>query len=245
MSSANLSKENQFNLPGVRSRQQEPQGVLPGLNDNGQKAPASNSDNFYLSCYQLDHNDILKLKVFDSYGVHRIVYDLFEPGRQPGEQTSAGILHADLGEKKGKRQILILSNREPAIPLYGKIEKKVIPDVFFDYKTYRFAITINPVKRNNQSGKIEPIKGRDAIESWFMEKAGSYGFDVVPRSIQNMDIKVDKFKKGDSYVILAKANINGLLEVTDKELFSRAVHHGLGRGKAFGCGLLRLVPVKL
>ena len=35
----------------------------------------------------------------------------------------------------------------------------------------------------------------------------------------------------------------GVLEVTDREALCRSMEHGIGRGKAYGFGLLRLFPV--
>ena len=34
----------------------------------------------------------------------------------------------------------------------------------------------------------------------------------------------------------------GKLQITDADAFRKALHQGIGRGKAFGCGLLFVVP---
>lgn len=243
MKSHNSSKDVQPNLPGVSSKQPNEQASLPGMNGTQQTIPGDSR--YYLSAYVLDYNDILKLGIFDTYKLHQIVYSLFERIRKPEETTCAGILHADLGIKKGKRTILILSNREPGNPVAGTINKRLVPTSFPDDKTYRFRITVNPVIRDNQSKKIIPVKGREAIEKWFMNKASANGFEILPPTLQTFGITVDRFPKGNSAVILQKATLTGILEVRDKELFSKAVHYGIGRGKAFGCGLLQIAPVSI
>lgn len=241
MSSPVSPKDKQSKLPGIHEKTKEQPFSLPGL---GKKATNNQTiGHCYQSLYELDPNDIFNLGVYDSYGVHRIVYDLFEMSRSPNSQDSSGILHADLGKKKDKRQILILSNREPRRPERGSLETRIISPEFFMYPAYRFAITINPVIRNNNTGKIVPIKDRGTIEQWFSEKTPSHGFEVVPGTLQINSIKVDRFTKGNSSITLGKANLAGLLYVRDRDQFIRAVRNGIGRGKAFGCGLLQIVPV--
>lgn len=235
-------EDNQACLPGMKKKPHGKQVHLPGL-DGKKEAENPAADHYYLSLYELDPNDILKLRAYDSYGIHRIVYNLFGRISNPEEQNGSGILHADLGKKRGKRQILILSNREPSQPERGWLATRLIYPGFFDHSAYRFSITINPVIRNNKTGRIEAIRGREAIEKWFMEKAPAHGFELVAEALQTNDIQVDRFKKGDACITLGKANLGGILSVTDKELFIRAVQNGIGRGKAFGCGLLQIAPV--
>lgn len=237
-------EDNQACLPGMKEKPNGEQIHLHGL-DGKKEAQNPAAPHYYLSLYELDPNDILKLRAYDTYGIHRIVYTLFERVSSTKEQNGSGILHADLGKKKGRRQILILSNREPSQPERGRLASRLIYPGFFEHSTYRFSITINPVIRNNKTGRIEAIKSREAIEKWFMEKAPAHGFELVPETLQTNSIQVDRFKKGDACVTLGKANLGGQLSVTDKELFIRAVQNGIGRGKAFGCGLLQIAPVSI
>ena len=39
---------------------------------------------------------------------------------------------------------------------------------------------------------------------------------------------------------LGVATFEGVLEVTDPDALRRALTHGIGRGKAYGCGLMTL-----
>jgi CRISPR system Cascade subunit CasE len=89
-----------------------------------------------------------------------------------------------------------------------------------------------------------PVKGREAIAAWFTERAPkSWGFSVVPQSLQVDSITVQRFRaKNDHPITLAQAQLQGLLEVTDPEQFKTSFSQGIGRGRAFGCGLLQVVP---
>lgn len=219
---------------------------LPGRADGQAGLPGMKEKldgNWYLSLYELSPYDILQLRAYDSYGIHRIVYDLFEKTRTKEDSESSGIIHADLGKKRGMRQILILSNRKPFKSETGRLNTRLIPPDYLEHDAYRFSIIINPVIRNNKSGKIVAVKGREAIEQWFVAKAESHGFEIMPGSLQTNSIKVDRFKKGDANVTLGKACLEGILSVTDRRPFIRAACKGIGRGKAFGCGLLQIAPV--
>lgn len=55
-------------------------------------------------------------------------------------------------------------------------------------------------------------------------------------------IEVDRFQKSKCLVTLQKAKVTGLLEVEKHDIFVNSVYNGIGRGKAFGCGLLQIVP---
>lgn len=55
-----------------------------------------------------------------------------------------------------------------------------------------------------------------------------------------------KFSKGSAKrrVTLATATFEGALRVTDRSVFIDTLRSGLGRGKAYGCGLITLAPLR-
>ena len=196
----------------------------------------------YVSHYLLTLRDCRALRLSDSYSLHRAVYDLF-PDVRRGAGGPSGILFADKGGKNGMRRILVLSDRAAKEPEHGRLESRELSDSFLDFENYRFEITVNPVRKDRASGKREPVRGRDAVERWFLEKAPSWGFLPRPETVQVADITVDTFPKGDKTITLSKARITGTLTVTDRGLFVRSFTRGIGHGKAFGCGLLQLAPL--
>ncbi|RGE19822.1 type I-E CRISPR-associated protein Cas6/Cse3/CasE [Leucobacter sp. wl10] len=50
------------------------------------------------------------------------------------------------------------------------------------------------------------------------------------------------FRRGEQRVTLARARFDGLLEVTDVNRLRDALTRGIGRAKAYGCGLMTLAP---
>ena len=196
----------------------------------------------YVSHYLLTLHDCRALRLSDSYSLHRAVYGLF-PDVRGGAPGPSGILFADKSGRDGLRRILILSDREARTPEHGRLECRELSASFLDFPNYRFEIIVNAVRKSSASGKREPVRGRGSVEAWFLEKAPSWGFLPHAPSVQVADITVDTFKKNNGQVTLSKARISGAFAVTDKERFTHAFTHGIGHGKAFGCGLLQISPL--
>ncbi len=203
----------------------------------------------HASVLLLSREDIKMLKVKDAYALHKVVYGLFEDVRSEAEKAagkSSGILYADKGGDFHTRRILLLSNRKPhQTPQFGQVKTNPIFTSFANHAEYAFEITINPVKRDNASGKIISIRGREEIEQWFMQRASdSYGFKVNSASLQTEQMSVQTFEKSGQTVTHGSATIKGQLVVTDRNVFVNSFKQGLGRGKSFGFGLLQIVPLR-
>ncbi len=199
------------------------------------------------SVLRLSRSDCKALRVTDPYSIHRVVYSLFEDTRSEDEKRASkpsGILYADKGGDFKQRQILLLSDREPMQPEYGELVSKAIPDGFLDHQRYGFEVTVNPTRRDGASRKLVPVKGREAVAKWFAERAeNSWGFEVNPEYLQIQRLGVQQFKKGDQTLTHGSATLKGELRVIDRERFIRSFRQGIGRGRAFGFGLLQIVPL--
>jgi len=55
-------------------------------------------------------------------------------------------------------------------------------------------------------------------------------------------MSVQTFKKDGQTVTHGSATLKGELQVTDREQFNQSFRQGIGRGRAFGFGLLQIVP---
>ncbi len=203
------------------------------------------------SVLYLGRNDIRTLKVTDAYSLHRVVYSLFTDIRSEKEKQSSlssGIQWADDGGNALERRILLLSNRHPGKTVQGRqvrIESKFIPETFTSYDHYHFEVIVNPTRRDNASRRLVPVKGEAAIREWFAKRSRqSWGFAPDESSLQVKNIHVLKFKgKNNQEISLAQACVQGRFAVTDRGSFEQSFALGIGRGRAFGCGLLRIVPM--
>ena len=205
--------------------------------------------NMIASVLHLDRKAVKVLRITDPYSLHRVVYSLYEDARDAGQKNisqTSGILFADQGGGFNGRCILMLANRQPAACVdgqHGQVQSKTIPDHFLTHARYRFKVVVNPTRRDNASRKLMPIKGREAIAEWFVERAPKWGFSVSPAHLQVDNVDVLRFNdKHQHRVTICQAHIQGQLSITDHSLFRNSFTRGIGRAHTFGCGLLQIVP---
>ncbi|WP_097460232.1 type I-E CRISPR-associated protein Cas6/Cse3/CasE [Mangrovitalea sediminis] len=207
--------------------------------------------NMIASVLRLDRKAVKELRITDAYSLHRVVYSLYDDIRdeaKKGASQGSGILFADQGGDFHGRRILMLSDRQPAACIesqYGQVQSKLIPDDFLRHRHYRFRVIVNPTRRDSASRKLIPVKGREAIAEWFTERASkSWGFSVSPEHLQVDKVEVLRFNdKHQHPVTLCQAHIQGQLQISDSTQFARSFSQGIGRARAFGCGLLQIVPL--
>lgn len=200
----------------------------------------------YISVLRLSRDDIQQIAIgnqgiFDAYTIHKLVYSLF-----PKEnENTRSFLYADKGGDFRGKQILILSKNEPIIPQIGSVESRTVPETFLEQDFYGFEILMNPVRCDSKTHKKIPIRGNDkeALRSWFLEKADVNGFEVIKESLTVGNTSVLQFSKDKQKVVLGKASFKGRLKVTDREKFIKAFENGLGKGKAYGFGLFQIIPL--
>lgn len=191
------------------------------------------------SVLRLSRSDCKALKIIDAYSIHRVVYELF-----PGE--SRDFLFVDKGGDFHARQILILSDRSPGIPQYGEIQSKLIADSFLEHDNYGFEVTLNPTKRDRQTGKTVAIRGRKNLHQWFLGKAPSLGFEVQAESLEIRHAGVQTFDLENGKIVTHNsATFIGKLKVTDRVKFRRSFQKGIGRAKGFGFGLFQIIPLQI
>lgn len=193
------------------------------------------------SALRLNRADCKALEIKDAYSLHRVVYSLFP--EQDGQTRD--FLYADKGGDWNCRRILILSKRRPETPECGEIESKEIPESFLQWDNYGFEVIVNPTQRNGPSKKTTPIKGRENLHNWFIQKAPALGFEVEPDSLQVSKIGVVSFNRDKSITQThGTATFIGKLTVINREAFINSFKHGIGRAKGFGFGLLQIVPIQ-
>lgn len=176
---------------------------------------------------------------FDAYSLHKRIYDLFPKKEGVPRDFLYRLLDSDFEEKR----ILIFSEDEPLQCNFATMEIRDVPEAFLEKDYYGFDVQINPVKRSKETGKIVPVKGREALADWFIAKSPCYGFEVLPDSLSVGDTNIVQFNKDGKHVTLAKAVFTGRMKVTDRDVFKKSVKEGIGKGKAFGFGLLQVMPL--
>ena len=108
----------------------------------------------------------------------------------------------------------------------------------------RFRLVANPTKctstalGDGKRGKRYAIVGEKAQLEWLNKRAQQNGFEVQMAMVINIAQMHDIKEKSSSIIQLTRITFEGYLVVKDPELFGKALKKGIGRGKAFGCGML-------
>jgi CRISPR system Cascade subunit CasE len=118
-------------------------------------------------------------------------------------------------------------------------------------QSWAFRLTANPVHTPHsgaRKGKPLAHVTVDQQRKWLAERSNGLGFEIT-KNDDVLDVVVhdrftEHFRRGGSEVTLAKATFDGKLVITDAALLRQALVNGVGRGKAYGCGLLTLAPLK-
>lgn len=193
-----------------------------------------------------------------------------DPANRPLWRLDRGPHRFELLMVSGKRPDLLhlvensgWSTSEPDIADYRPFLAKIEVG-----RRYLFRLRANPVRSTKDNveagarGRVVNVGSRELQERWLVERAGSLGFSIpaddsdlrseagelfVRRNLAITERGTQRFSKlaGTSriQVTLATAQFDGLLEVTDAEALRSALTGGVGRGKAYGCGLLTLAPI--
>lgn len=128
-------------------------------------------------------------------------------------------------------------------------------DKLRDGQRWLFRLTANPAHsvRLPDWSDTKPL-GHVTVkqqEQWLIDRSARAGFrlvscaadDAAGYDLSVVDRTVRQFRRSGGRVTIAMATFEGQLEVTDAMAFRRVLTAGIGRAKAYGCGLLTVAPV--
>lgn len=109
-------------------------------------------------------------------------------------------------------------------------------DLIRDHGRYRFVIDANPVKTHD--GRRTPIRQPGQQLEWLRNRLTQAGADADNISILTNQVSVFKHRNND--ITLQKTRFAGTLTITDANRLRKTMLDGIGKSKAYGCGLLLL-----
>lgn len=117
-------------------------------------------------------------------------------------------------------------------------------------QTWQFRLRANPTRSSFKEKSEATGRGRvfahvtpTQQKQWLIGKAIPRGFVLAEETFDVVHTQWDKFAKtgeNKSKVTIRTATFEGLLSVTNGEMFRAALLEGIGRAKAYGCGLLTI-----
>lgn len=192
----------------------------------------------------------------DVQELHRIVMSGFTDIGSPRPRSELGVLYrVDHGERVSA--VLVQSAVEPMWSDVESLDVLAEPVRVRDASpllqlpagaTFRFRLLANatravrPEGRSSRHAQRVPIRsdgGPGGRIAWLERKAADHGFRVDTESVVAVPQAPRRgARSGGSRITLEGCVFDGLLTVTDAVRFRAAICEGIGRGRAYGYGLL-------
>ncbi len=120
-------------------------------------------------------------------------------------------------------------------------------DAIENGQVWKFRLAANPTK--SRSGRRYQLSGIESKMDWLMRKSRISGFLLEEGKFSITGEKQHDFKKWEKLdggrtfaypVDFGETDFEGVLTVTDADLFKRVLCHGIGHERAYGTGLLTI-----
>lgn len=117
---------------------------------------------------------------------------------------------------------------------------------------WKFRLKANPVRNSAREtdesgrGKVFAHVTAEQQMNWLLTRAEGCGLALKPDEFTVMNTDWKKFYKGSRgqhQVVLRTATFEGILTITDVERFRLSLIGGIGRAKAYGCGLMTIMRI--
>ncbi len=207
--------------------------------------------------------DWLKCNNFTSYTVHQLLWELFP--KDPGAKRKF-LYRQEQNPNTRLPMFYVVSEDQPIhenrfLRIAGV--KGYSPQLYVGQQL-RFLSRINPVvsrmvknrKRSQKHdvwadakkrGRVDGLSGVDLLEFmekesrlWLISRAEKNGFSLKKDRVALDGYQSHRFRKAarGREIKYGSLDFTGVLSVTDIDLFKETLFYGIGRSKAFGCGLM-------
>ncbi|MFJ4678103.1 type I-E CRISPR-associated protein Cas6/Cse3/CasE [Kitasatospora sp. NPDC088783] len=191
----------------------------------------------------------------DAVHLHHRIMSLFPddvPSTEP--RRHLGILFRTETGRDGD-QILLQSNREPdptQLPDgYGTFAAKPLTPLLAALRKglpVRYRIAASAVRKPGTTTRalydlpeVVALNGPYA-EEWWTRQAETSGLALTTLHSTPLDAATGNRRQDKQRVHHARTLFEGTAHITDPDLLRTRIREGIGRGKAYGCGLLSIAP---
>lgn len=210
----------------------------------------------YISQVEIDTDDRKRIRELSHLGaVHNWVESSF-PEEFASSARSRKLWRID--RLKGKQYLLIVSPEAPdlkSLERYGVTgtasTKSYTPflETFKADQRARFRVTLNPViavkEERGERGRVMPHVTVAQQKQFLLDRSQSNGFMISDEEFDITERTYLPLKKGGMRAInLSKVTYEGILTVTDVEKIKRTLTSGFGKKKAYGFGLMTIIPLE-
>ncbi len=213
----------------------------------------------YLSKITLSPLQERQERLYDIYQLHKKLWKAFE---HEGHDKKRDFLYRVDETSSQNKEILLQSCVEPRwqhlFPAQSVQVKSYNPK-FHQNQRFLFYLRANAVVAEKREGKKHsvkiPIRPKEYVfpvydeqdnvveyQGWLAIQGEKHGFRICEASRMGAAY-ARGHKKRTHRILLTGQNIQGYLQIIDAAAFMNAYVQGIGRGKAFGFGMLSLIKV--
>ena len=205
----------------------------------------------HLTQILLGYAQAARLGLRDTYDWHQRAWECF-----PGRPKDARDFLTRLDERPEGFRLLIVSPVEPTRPDWcppDNWRNRTIPEGYFGRTRYAFQLRANPTKKvtalnpdgsPKKNSRRVPLRTREELLAWLQRKAEQGGFRVDLEAVRTIPQGLERFSKAGARGTHTAVEFRGILEITDPTAFHATFTRGIGSAKAFGFGLLVIVPLQ-
>lgn len=193
--------------------------------------------------------------LMNPYSLHQAVYRAFPDDNDGG--PGRVLYRVDEHQRLGTISLLVQSEKKPDWSkadfiidcLSEPVERKIYSPALQTGQTLRFRVRANPTIKKKLDGKengyrLGLLREEDQLK-WLNRKAVESGFSVMScRTSPEGMTHDDRNFNGQDKMRHFAVRFEGVLKITNKELFTKTIEKGIGSAKGFGFGLLSLARIK-
>lgn len=209
----------------------------------------------YLSRVKIDTKNRKKMKDLNHLGAyHHWVEESF-PGEINNNKRSRKLWRVD--SLQGEQYLLIVSENKPnleKLETYGVDGSAQSKDYnrLLNHLTVgdrlRFRVKLNPIKSlstgkaSGERGRIIPLVTDEQQREFLLERSVKNGFFIEEDEFTIINKGFDLLKRRGKELKVASVTYEGMLIISDLTKFKEILVNGFGKKKAYGFGLLTVIP---
>lgn len=211
----------------------------------------------YMSRVEIDINNRQKIKDLTHLGAYHSWVEQSFPEEFAQNTRSRKLWRVD--QLAGKHYLLIVSESKPNI---AKLERYGVEnsgktqsynpflESIHEGMKAKFKVTLNPVfsqyQSNDQRGRVIPLVSESDQMEYILRRAEKNGFQLEAKDFVVTDKGFKVLKKTHQRALrLSSATYQGELVVSDADEFRKTLIEGIGKKKAYGFGLMTIIPEKV
>lgn len=210
----------------------------------------------YISRVEIDTNNRQKMKDLTHLGAYHNWVEQSFPDELERNERSRKLWRID--RYYNKQYLLVVSSIEPNLSLLerygveGTASTKLY-DTFLDSledgMKLRFKVTLNPVvsipRKGHKRGRVVPHVTYDNQMTFLQERSQKNGFILQEDGFFITERSTERLKKsGSKDIRLSRTTYEGVLQIDDASLFKSTLTKGFGKKKAYGFGLMTVIPLE-